>query len=152
MILQDFSIADQKFFVSISFCLHFSFVITVIILLSQCRLMSMYHLFRLIFNKFPHIWANKSWKENECHEWFLGRLYPVFQHGIVLLGQEVMSVIAFFLDFVPRSTIFIAWLVVKGKYMICSLFVLSLCLITTHFDPEKCSHLELRFSFERSLS
>ncbi|KAK4354021.1 hypothetical protein RND71_026215 [Anisodus tanguticus] len=72
---------------------------------------SLCHFFRLIFNKFPLIWANKSWKENECREWFLERLCPASHRGIMLVGQEAMSVIGLFLDFVPRSTTSIAWLV-----------------------------------------
>lgn len=110
----------------------------------------LYHFFRLIFNKFPLIWANKSWKENECHEWFLERHCPVFHHGILLLGQEAMSVIDFFLDFVPRSTTFIAWLVVKGKYMICSLLNLSLWLLPTWVRKNVaivCSGSHLRGAF-----
>lgn len=58
--------------------------------------------------------------------------------------------IDFFLDFVPRSTTFIAWLVVKGKYMICSLLILSLWLLLTWVEKNVaivCSDSHLRGAF-----
>jgi hypothetical protein len=61
------------------------------------------------------ILANKSWKENESHVWFLERPYLVFHHGIVPPEQEGSLLIGFLQLFVHRNITFIVWLVEKGK-------------------------------------
>jgi hypothetical protein len=61
------------------------------------------------------ILANKSWKENESHVWFLERPYLAFHHGIVPPEQEGSLLIGFLQLFVHRNITFIVWLVEKGK-------------------------------------